>query len=75
MIRHGIAKRYAKALYQLDNGRMPDFTTLFSLFKSQPKLAKLLQAPLITQEEKEQLLTKALEGRVKPLFLHFLFLL
>ncbi|MBS0634367.1 MAG: ATP synthase F1 subunit delta [Verrucomicrobia bacterium] len=73
MIRHGIAKRYAKALYGLDRERVKDFSTLFAFFQREPKVLQLLRSPLVTEAEKEALLTQALKERVAPIFLHFLF--
>lgn len=79
MIRHAVALRYAKALFRIDqkkhahHKRMKDFECYFALSKKNPKLVQVLEAPFICQKEKEKILKTALEGRVDPIFLNFLF--
>lgn len=79
MIRHAVALRYAKALFQSDQNthvhqkRIKDFEHYFALCKKNPKLVRVLEAPFVCQKEKEKLLKTALEGHVDPIFLNFLF--
>lgn len=79
MIRHAVALRYAKALFQIDLGkdahqkRVKDFECYFALCKKAPKLVRILEAPYICQKEKEKLLKTTLEDHVDPIFLNFLF--
>lgn len=81
MIRHAVALRYAKALFQVDQKthaykkRIKDFECLFGLCKEQPKFLQVLEAPLIGQKDKEALINKALKGHVDDIFLNFLFYL
>ena len=80
MIRHAVALRYAKALFQVDQkthgykNRIKDFECLFKLCKEQPKFLQILEAPLISQKDKESLINKALKDHVDDVFLNFLLL-
>lgn len=63
-----IPRRYAKALYEVgeerkDNARLYDIMqTLADTFSSQPKLAATIANPFVSDQDKRQLLTSAVNG-------------
>jgi F-type H+-transporting ATPase subunit delta len=81
MMKHAIASRYAKALFTVDaskgifQDRLEDFDYILKLFEIHPKLVKILNAPQITQKEKEDLLKGSLKKTESSDFFNFLFYL
>ncbi len=81
MIRHAVALRYAKALFQIDKKkhaykkRIKDFEYLFALFAKNPKVHEILKSPLFVPKTKEDLLKSACKEHVDTIFLQFLFYL
>lgn len=79
MIKHSIAIRYAKALFEQDlskeqlERRQGDFEALLSLLRNNPKLIKFLKQPQVLVSDKKQILYEALKDRFDSTFLNFLF--
>lgn len=81
MIKHAIALRYAKALFDSDAAkgdlekRLGDFESILKLLDQNPKLQGFLKVPQISLDEKKEVLTAALKDRLDSASLDFLLLL
>ncbi|MCS7254063.1 MAG: ATP synthase F1 subunit delta [Armatimonadota bacterium] len=77
----GIAKRYAKALFEIakENNIVEqvesDINSVWALLQSEKDLLKLLTHPMIPAHRKVELLDHHIEGRVNELVVHFMELL
>lgn len=78
MTRHGIAGRYAKALFNLDvskgvlEKRIEDFELLLGILQGESKLEHLFSAPQLKVEEKKQILHSLMQKRLDKVLLSFL---
>lgn len=81
MTGRGVARRYARALYELaaEGGAAvrveEELSGVAERLRQQPDFARLLASPLVPVEEKKAALRAALAGVVSPLVLDFLLLL
>lgn len=76
-----LAKRYARALFQLADEKdqldstLQELNDFNSILQEQKLLRALLLTPSIEKSNKEYLLRELLTNKVSPLFLHFVLLL
>ncbi|HHJ51941.1 MAG TPA: ATP synthase F1 subunit delta [Caldithrix abyssi] len=76
-----VAKRYAKALFELAQEQkllsqvQADLQHIRTVIEQSPEFVNLLKNPLITENEKAQLMRPLFEGKVSRLTLNFLELL
>jgi F-type H+-transporting ATPase subunit delta len=71
-----IAKRYARALINLAHPNeekvRQEMTMLLQMFQPGSEMHRLLEHPLIPENEKKQTMVNILQGKVEPLVIHFL---
>ncbi|QUH24957.1 F0F1 ATP synthase subunit delta [Serpentinicella alkaliphila] len=73
-----VAKRYAQALFEVayeENKHKEieeELLALINIFETNPSFFELLKTPLITVEEKKQVLTEVIGGRVSTELFNFL---
>lgn len=76
-----IARRYAQALFDLSRKEgaaervETDLETIDALLRTQPKLLRVLRAPVIARAKKKELVRRLFEDQVSSLTLRFLYLL
>jgi F-type H+-transporting ATPase subunit delta len=72
-----VARSYAEALFELGrrHGALDAYAAvlqeLVALIEAEPTVRTFLESPKIETEQKKAALTRALQGRVPPLFLNF----
>lgn len=84
LLNFSVARRYAQALYTMSkkantgvgiDEQLADLIKVQAILKDHPPLARALESPTVAGPIKHSILKKLLESRIKPVTLHFFYVL